>query len=330
MEFCSWQTVKNICLFPAPWETEEMHFGNRHWGRGLQVILITSEEYLTLIYYCPDSTVIGIDPHLNLQTPQRATASRLLRLALFLSAYKVLMIDLPGVAVLQAPREGRGRGSWRHIFPWVISSHLFWTVKRQLVVKSCRSIPFKCQTSTASGAHKEIFERPWREAKKTWLMFHLTSPPRWLAVPRQPCLCDVSLRAPAGSCCLTACTVCSAGSRTRETKRLKHKAAELRGGVAQSTSRPPSRRGWSAASPGAEARSHPRCGRAAPRPPGGAQRRAHTKMWLFHARLASVGKRCGKNLSGSAFPLEKSTFTPQPPVACALHAPSNLPPLSHP
>lgn len=130
-----------------------------------------------------------------------------------------------------SPREGgRVHGD---TFPWAISSHLFWTVKWQLVVKSCRSIAFKCQTSTASAAHKEIFERPWREAKTTWLMFHLTSPPGCLAVPRQPCLCDVSLRAPAGSCSLTACTVCPVGSRTRETKRLKHKAAELRSAVAR-------------------------------------------------------------------------------------------------
>lgn len=85
-------------------------------------------------------------------------------------------------------------------------------------------------------------------------MFHLTSPPRWLAAPRQPCLCDVSLRAPAGSCSLTACTVCPAGSRTRETKRLQHKAAELRSGVAGTTAGPPSRQGRSAASPGGTTR----------------------------------------------------------------------------
>lgn len=173
LKFCSWRTVKNICLFPATWETEETHFGNRHWGRGLQVKLVTV-EHLTLIYYCPDITVIGINWHLNLQTPKWATASRLLWLALFLAAYTVLMIDLPGVALLQAPREGRGRGSWRHIFPRVISSHLFWTVKWVLVVKSCRSIPFKCQTSTASAAHKEIFEGPWREAKRTNVSPNLT------------------------------------------------------------------------------------------------------------------------------------------------------------
>lgn len=199
------------------------------------------------------------------------------------------MIDLPGVAVLQAPREGRGRDSRSHTFPWVISSHLFWTVKWQLVVKSCRSIPFKCQTSTASAAHKEIFERPWREAKRTWLMFHLTSPPRRLAVPRQPCPCDVRLRAPAGSCSLTAGTVCAAGSRTRETKRLKHNAAELRSGGAGRTGRPPSRQGWSAASPGHHPRSH--------RAPAGPHR-AQEGPGPGHTQNAALSHRAG--LSGGA------------------------------
>lgn len=182
-----WNSAGDELSRISAWETEETHCGNRHWGRGLQVMLITL-EHLSLIYYCPDSAVIGIDRHLNLQTPEWATASRFLWLALFLAADTVLMIDLPGVAVLQAPREGRGRDSWRHTFPRVISSHLFWTVKWQLVVKSCRSIPFKCQTSTASAAHKEIFERPWREAKRTWLMFHLTSPPRWLCPGSPACV----------------------------------------------------------------------------------------------------------------------------------------------
>lgn len=284
MKFCSWQTVKNICLFPATRETEETHFGSRHWGRGLQATLITFEEHLTLIYYCPHSTVIVIERHWNLQTPKWATASRLLWLALFLAAYTVLMIDLPGVALLQAPREARGRGSWRRTLPWLISSHVFWTVKWQLVVKSCRSIPFKCQTSTASAAHKEIFERPWREAKRTWLMFHLTSPPRRPAVPRQPCPCDVSLRAPAGSCSLTARTVCPAGSRTRETKRLKQKVEELRSGAARST-----------APAGLQPLPH---GRAGARPvPGlpagpsralGRARAGHTQMDAALSRLAAL------------------------------------------
>lgn len=148
-------------------------------------------------------------------------------------------------------------------------------------MKSCRSIAFKCQTSTASAAHKEIFERPWREAKTTWLMFHLTSPPGCLAVPRQPCLCDVSLRAPAGSCSLTACTVCPVGSRTRETKRLKHKAAELRSAVARGQ-RGSLRRARSAASPGRA-------------------QRGHGSMRLFHPRPASAGERAGKSLSALPF-----------------------------
>lgn len=87
-----------------------------------------------------------------------------------------------------SPEGGRGRGSWRHKFPWVISSHLFWRVKRQLVVKSSQSIPFKCQTSTAPTAHKEIIERLWRKAKRTWLMFHLISPPRSLSPSSPACV----------------------------------------------------------------------------------------------------------------------------------------------
>lgn len=157
-------------------------------------------------------------------------------------------------------------------------------------MKSCRSVPFKCQTSTASAAHKEIFARPWREAKGMWLMFHLTSPPRRPAVPRRPCLCDVRLRAPAGSCSLTARSVCPAGSRTRETKRLKHRAAAL-GSARQRRGRQHSPPSLTAARPGpGHHHGAPalRPGRTAPQQgpaPGG------HKMRLFHTRLASVRER---------------------------------------
>lgn len=98
-----------------------------------------------------------------------------------------------------SPEGGERKGLTEHKFPWVISLHLFWTVKWQLVVKSSQSIPSKCQTSTAPRAHKEIIERPWREAKGTWLMFHLISPPRLLSPGSPACVTWTSGLQPAAA-----------------------------------------------------------------------------------------------------------------------------------
>lgn len=177
-------------------------------------------------------------------------------------------------------------------------------------------------------------------------MFHLISPPRSLArslSPGSPACVTWTSALPAGSCSLTACTVCPAGSRTRKTQELKNikkKQREIRNGVAGRIGRSPFTvgpglkslpRSWT--SPGGHPPAEPptpRLGCVSLLPSGEARHRGDLKWWgFFHIRLAltrgsGVGKTC------QAVPFLWITLTPQPPVTCPSQTHSHLPPLPCP
>lgn len=205
-------------------------------------------------------------------------------------------------------------------------------------MKSSQSIPFKCQTSTAPTAHKEIIERPWREAKRTWLMFHLISP-----LAQQPCPREVWW--PSGLR-LHRLPRWQQEKGNKEAKNIKW--GDIRNGVAGKIVCSASTVGLGLMCP--EALTEPGLEGPACSSPGGTTCRitrgwprlvsfhpseeawpwGDLKLWFFHVRLALTEPQCGKNTSGCAFPLNKSTSIPQPPVTCPLHTHSRVPPLSCP